>query len=82
VAPPRPDVGVDSEDIFDALAGIVDARADAPTSIPADFSSVRRVGSIKPLSVLDEFIDCPGSARADFRESSKYFEQSTCHSDS
>jgi hypothetical protein len=56
VAPPRPDVGVDSEDISDALAGIVDARADAPTSIPADFSSVRRVGSVKPLPVLDDFI--------------------------
>jgi hypothetical protein len=55
-APPRPEVGVDSEDIFDALTGIEDASADAPTSIPADFSSVRRVGSLNPLGVLDEFI--------------------------
>lgn len=56
MAAPRPDFGVDSEDISDALAGIVDARADAPTSIPADFSRVRRVGSVKPLPVLDDFI--------------------------
>jgi hypothetical protein len=55
VAAPRPDLGVDLEDISDALAEIVEAGADAPTSIPADFSSVRRVGSVKPLPVLDDF---------------------------
>ena len=55
-APPRREPGVDSEDIFEALTGIEDASADAPTSTPADFSNVRRVGSFRPLPVLDEFI--------------------------
>jgi hypothetical protein len=55
-APPRPEVGVDSEDILDALTGIDNANADAPTSIPADFSSVRRVGSLNLPGVFDEFI--------------------------
>jgi hypothetical protein len=55
-APPRPEVGVDSEDIFDAVTGIEDASADAPTSTPADLRRVRRVGSLNLLLVLGVFI--------------------------
>ena len=47
--------GLDSEDISAANAGIEDANAEAPTSMPADFNRARREGSFKPL-VLDELI--------------------------
>ena len=56
VAPLCPEPGVDSTDMLDALTGIEDASADAPTSTPADFSNLRRVGSLKPLPILDDFI--------------------------
>ena len=55
VAALGPALGVDSVDIFAAITGIVEPSAEAPMSMPADFSSVRRVGSLKPL-VLDDFI--------------------------
>ena len=47
--------GADSEDISAANVGVVEASAEAPTSIPADFSRARQDGSFKPL-VLDGFI--------------------------
>src|SRR5258708_1065452 len=52
---------VDSADILVAPTGIEEASADAPTSIPADFSNVRRVGSLNTPLVLDEFIWLPRS---------------------
>ena len=43
--------------MLDAITGIADAKAEVPTSKPADFSKVRRVISAKPIS--DAFIwDC------------------------
>jgi hypothetical protein len=43
--------------MLDAITGIADAKAEAPTSKPADFSKVRRVNSAK--TIVDEFIwDC------------------------
>jgi hypothetical protein len=41
----RPEGSVDSEDILDPGAGIVDASAEVPSNKPAAFSKVRRVSS-------------------------------------
>src|ERR1700723_3749424 len=56
--------------MLEAITGIADGKAEAPTSKPADFSRVRRVNSAKP--VFDAFIwDC--------RLAVAKTEQSMCH---
>jgi hypothetical protein len=50
----RPEGTVDSEDILDPSAGIVDASAEVPSNRPAAFSKVRRVSS--RLRNLDKVI--------------------------